>query len=148
MIKMTYPHHDFKIRNEEGRKVIFDELRKGWLKLTPEEWVRQNFVQYLLSKNYPSALIAIEKKIMVGEMNKRFDLLVFDRTHQPWMMIECKSAAIPLSADVLHQVLRYNIAIPSKYLVVTNGSYAVTFEKRDERLEELEEFPDFEQSET
>lgn len=144
MIKIAYPYHDFKIRNDEGKQVIFDDLRKLWLKLTPEEWVRQNFVQFLLSKNYPRTLLALEKKIMVGEMAKRFDILVFETTQQPWMLIECKASTVALTPDVLNQVLRYNITVPCKYLVITNGSYVMAFEKRGPVLEELEVFPQWE----
>lgn len=123
MIKIYYPHYPFKIKEEEiGKEFIFDELRKQWVKLTPEEWVRQNFIQYLLQvKKYPSSYIAVERKIKLGEMNKRFDLLVFDDAAQPWMIIECKAMNVALDKAVLWQVLHYNIAIPVKYLVVTNG---------------------------
>ena len=78
MIKIEYPVHEFRMKKENNREMIFDESRKTWLKLTPEEWVRQNFIRYLVqTKNYPSSLVAREKKIMVGEMVKRFDILVF-----------------------------------------------------------------------
>src|SRR5688572_20201292 len=112
MIKIEYPPHDFRMKKQEERQMIFDELRKVWLKLTPEEWVRQNFVRFLLSKDYPAALIALEKKIMVGEMIKRFDVLVYDSVHRPLMMVECKSMNVMLNEEVLNQVLRYNIAVP------------------------------------
>ena len=111
------------MKAEEGKEFIFDSLRKKWIVLTPEEWVRQNFVQYLLQvKNYPASLIAIEKEIKLGELKKRFDILVYDNNHQPWMMIECKAAAIKLDEKVLEQILRYNISVPVRYLVVTNGT--------------------------
>lgn len=144
MIKIEYPPYDFRIRREDDREVIFDELRKTWLRLTPEEWVRQNFVRYLVSKEYPQSLIALEKKIMVGEMPKRFDILVYDRRHHPWMMVECKSMNVPLSAEVLHQVLRYHIAVPVQYLVITNGSECISFKKENAQLVPLDAFPPFE----
>lgn len=144
MIKIDYPAQQFQIRNEGGREMIFDELRKSWLRLTPEEWVRQNFVRFLVSRNYPPALIAVEKKIMMGDMVKRFDILVFSRTHKPWMMIECKSMDIRLSEDVLMQVLRYNVAVPVQFLVITNGTHCMTFRKDGSRLLPVIEFPDFE----
>lgn len=145
MIKIGYPEHDFKVKQENNLRLIFDEIRKSWLKLTPEEWVRQNFIRYLIAvKNYPSALIAMEKKIMVGEMMKRFDILVFSRDHRPWMMVECKSMQVPLTEEVLNQVLRYNVGIPVKFLVITNGTNCMAFEKRNMQLVPLNEFPDFE----
>ena len=124
MIKLYYPPYQYKIKEEEGGKeYIFDGLRKQWVRLTPEEWVRQNFIQYLLQvKNYQAAYIAVERKMKLGEVNKRFDLLVFDKAAKPWMMIECKAMEVSLDKSVLWQVLHYNMAIPVKYLVITNGT--------------------------
>ena len=118
-----YPPYSYKIKEEQGKELIFDPSRKIWLRLTPEEWVRQNFIQYLLQTMlYPRSLIAIEKEIQLGDLKKRFDILVYDNNHLPWMMIECKSMDVPLDENVLAQVLRYHIAIPVPFLVITNGS--------------------------
>ncbi len=141
MIKIDYPQHNFRVKEEQGKKMIFDELRKSWLILTPEEWVRQNFVRFLLSQNIPAALIAIEKKIMVGELSKRFDIVVFDNNHRPWMIVECKAMSVALSEEVLHQVLRYHISIPAAFLTITNGTHSAVFGKEGGRLAELNEFP-------
>ena len=144
MIKIDYPVHQFRMKKENNREMIFDELRKTWLKLTPEEWVRQNFIRYLIhTKKYPSSLVALEKKIMVGEMVRRFDILVFSREHQPWMMVECKSTAVQLTEDVLGQALRYNIAMPVRYLVITNGVNCMAFKKQEMQLVPLDEMPDY-----
>jgi len=144
MIKIDFPNHSFKIKNDNNKELIFDEIRKTWLMLTPEEWVRQNFVNYLLRvKKYPPALVALEKKIMVGEMPKRFDILVYNNEHKPWMMVECKSINIALKEEVLTQVLRYNIAVPVNYLVITNGTSCMAFKKDNAQLVPLDEFPDF-----
>lgn len=131
MIKIYYPSHSFKIREPESKKEeIFDELRKLWVRLTPEEWVRQNFIQYLLQvKNYPASYMAVEKKMKLGELNKRFDILIFDKAAQPWMLIECKAVNESLDSRVLWQVLRYHMAIPVKYLVITNGEQCHAFVK-------------------
>src|SRR5262245_180548 len=110
MMTIDFPDPNFRIKKEEGKEFIFDSLRKRWLLLTPEEWVRQNFVQYLTRvKDYPASLIAIEKEIWLGELKKRFDILVYSRDHKPWMMIECKEMATQLNESVLRQALRYNI---------------------------------------
>ena len=123
MVVINYPEPDFRIKKENGKEFIFDALRKKWIMLTPEEWVRQNFVQYLLQeKKYPASLIAMEKEIRLGELKKRFDILVYDNNHQPWMMIECKAATIKLDDAVLQQILRYNITIPVPYIIITNGN--------------------------
>src|ERR1700678_1408794 len=129
MIKIYYPSDPFKIREpEKDKEESWDELRKQWVRLTPEEWVRQNFIQYLLLvKNYPASYIAVERKIKLGELNKRFDLMVFDRAAQPWMLIECKAMAERLDSKVLWRALRYNMATPLKYIVVTNGEECHAF---------------------
>jgi hypothetical protein len=146
MIKIHYPVHEFRMKKENNREMIFDESRKTWLKLTPEEWVRQNFIRYLIyNKKYPSSLVALEKKIMVGEMVRRFDILVFNKEHQPWMMVECKATSVPLSEDVLGQALRYNIAMPVRYLVITNGVNCMAFRKEEAKLLPLEEMPEYEE---
>jgi len=144
MLIIKYPEQRFQIRTEDGKDIIFDTLRKKWLLLTPEEWVRQNFVLYLTEvKKYPATLIAMEKMISLGELKKRFDILVYDRNHRPWMMIECKSPAIKLDEMVLHQLLRYHISVPTGFLVVTNGEYSYGWEKKQQQLHLIRELPDF-----
>lgn len=144
MIRIEYPSYHFRTKEENGKALIFDELRKLWLRLTPEEWVRQNFVRYLVEvKKYPAALIAQEKEMQMGELRKRFDILVYNRRHEPWLMVECKSTEVQLDGRVLEQVLRYNIAIPVQYLVITNGSFSVGFEKTGRSLNLLDTLPDF-----
>ncbi|MEI2739485.1 MAG: type I restriction enzyme HsdR N-terminal domain-containing protein [Chitinophagaceae bacterium] len=139
---INYPEPAFRIKKEDGRDFIFDSLRKRWIVLTPEEWVRQNFVQYLLRvKNYPTTLIAIEKEIKLGELKKRFDILVYNKDHQPWMMIECKAGEIKLDEKVLEQVLRYNISVPVRYLIVTNGEGCFGWVRRNEGLDSILEIP-------
>jgi hypothetical protein len=142
MVKVEFPPHNFKIKEEEGKEIIFDEIRKQWVRLTPEEWVRQNFIQYLIQvKKIPVALISVEKEIKLGELKKRFDILVFDTHHQPWMMVECKAMSVELNEDVLQQVLRYNVSVPVTYLVITNGSYTFCYENRNGKLTIVNELP-------
>jgi hypothetical protein len=143
MLDIAYPEPSFRLKQQEGRDYLFDPVRKRWLLLTPEEWVRQNFVQYLVQvKQYPVTLIALEKMIMLGELKKRFDILVYDRQHRPWMMIECKSPAVGLDDAVLHQLLRYHVAVPTGWLVVTNGTHSYGWEKRGGQLHPLDILPD------
>ncbi len=142
MLVIHYPEPDFLIKQEAGKDIIFDRLRKRWLILTPEEWVRQNFVQYLIKhKNYPSTLIAMEKVIRLGELKKRFDILVYDSNHRPWMMIECKSPTVKLDEAVLHQLLRYHISVQTGYLIITNGDFAYGWEKENRSLQLIRELP-------
>jgi hypothetical protein len=143
MIRIEYPDHPFRLKKEEGKEFIFDELRRQWIRLTGEEWVRQNFLQYLVQvKKYPSSLVAVEKEILLGELKKRFDILVFDRQHQPWLMVECKAMDIPLSEEVLQQVLRYNIAVPVEYVIITNGSHCAGFHRHNGQLHPIDCLPD------
>jgi hypothetical protein len=144
MVKIDYPPYQPKIKTEAGKELIFDEIRKRWVVLTPEEWVRQNFLQYLLQqKKYPAALIAVEKEIALGELKKRFDIVVYDSNTKPWMVIECKEMNTPLNAAVLDQGLRYNITLQVNYIVITNGSHCFAFENNKGQLEELKELPAF-----
>lgn len=123
---------------------MFDVIRKKWLLLTPEEWVRQNMIQYLLLvKNYPSSLIAVEKEIRLGELKKRCDLVVYNRASLPWMIVECKEMNVPLSEKALEQILRYHITLPADFLIITNGSFSFGFQKKDKEFFEINEFPKF-----
>jgi hypothetical protein len=142
MLPINYPSPAFRVKKQNEQEFIFDALRKKWLLLTPEEWVRQNFIQYLLQvMNYPSTLIAVEKEIMLGEMKKRFDLLIYNNEHQPWMLIECKSMDIVLTEETLQQVLRYNIPVPVPYLVITNGNTCYGWKRTPGELQLMTELP-------
>lgn len=130
MIEVNFPEPSFRLKKEKDVEFIFDPIRKQWIVLNEEEWVRQNFIQYLVQKlNYPAAFIAVEKEIMLGELKKRFDILVYDANHVPWMMIECKAATISLNSSTLQQALRYNISVPVPFLVITNGHYTYGWQK-------------------
>jgi len=144
MILIDYPQHEFRRRKQGGIDFIFDEFRRRWIKLTPEEWVRQNFVRFIVEvKKYPASLVAIEKEISLGEMRKRFDVLVYDSSHRPWMMVECKAMSVALTEGVLSQVLRYSISVPAPYLVITNGSYTTGWRKVGAGLQVMEKLPDW-----
>jgi hypothetical protein len=141
MLKIDYPNHPFKIKQDHGKHLIFDEVRKKWITLTPEEWVRQNFIQYLVQvKNYPSSIIAVEKEIQLGELRKRCDIVVY-KSHEPWMIIECKEQTVSLSDSVIQQILRYNISLKVKILVVTNGESTYAAQLDDGKIISLNELP-------
>jgi hypothetical protein len=144
MIKIEYPPYQPKIKKEENKEFIFDEFRKRWVLLTPEEWVRQNFLQYLTRiKKYPASLFAVEKEIKLGELKKRFDIVVYDTDTKPWMIIECKEMNVSLDKAVLDQALRYNITLNVPYLVITNGSYCMALELKDNTMMPINSLPDF-----
>ncbi len=142
MIKIDYPPFGGRIKKELDKELIFDPWRRRWIFLTPEEWVRQNFMQYLVTvMKYPPALVAIEKEIMVGEMKKRFDIVVYDNDTLPFMIVECKEMNVPLNEKVFDQVLRYNSILQARYVVITNGSYCHAFEKVNNRMVPVQVFP-------
>ena len=142
MIAVQFPEPQFSIRNEGQKRFIFDTIRKSWLLLTEEEWVRQNFINYLVrGLGFPSSLIAIEKEIQLNELKKRFDILVYDANHKPWMIIECKAPHVSLNENVLQQVLRYNMSVPVNFIVITNGHFTIAWEKKGESLSEIMLFP-------
>ncbi|RAV99178.1 type I restriction enzyme HsdR N-terminal domain-containing protein [Pseudochryseolinea flava] len=122
MIKLNLPEYAYKLSKVEGRIMIFDPLRKKHLVLTPEEWVRQHFVNYLVTElKYPKALIRLEGGLSYNQLQKRSDIVVFDRDAKPWMVIECKAPDQILSNETLHQASTYNATLRAKFLVVTNG---------------------------
>lgn len=144
MIKIDYPKNQVRTRQQTGANEVFDIIRKKWLLLTPEEWVRQNMIQYLLiAKKYPASLISVEKEIKLGELKKRCDVVVYNRNSLPWMIIECKEMNVPLSQKTIEQILRYHITLAATYLIITNGSYTFGFQKTGNEFIEINEFPDF-----
>lgn len=143
MISINYPEYPFKIQKEAGKDQIFDPLRKSWVVLTPEEWVRQNFIQYLIQvKNYPSTLIAIEKTIQLGELKKRFDIIVY-KNDSPWLLIECKEANVPITVKTLEQILQYQQVVEADYLVMTNGHTTYGAKIETGKLHYLQSLPDY-----
>ena len=141
MLQIEYPPHRFKIKEENKLEFIFDAIRKKWVRLTPEEWVRQNFIQYLIQrKNYPASLIAVEKEITLGDLKKRCDIVVY-KFDKPWMIVECKEKDTALSEAVLQQVLRYNISLRVNILAVTNGNQTYAVQIFSDTVAELNEFP-------
>jgi hypothetical protein len=143
MIQIPYPLHPFRIRETEGKEWIFDELRKQWVRLSPEEWVRQNILQYFLQvMNIPASLIAVEKEIKIGELRKRFDILVY-KSASPWLMVECKEMNVPIDETVLKQVLHYNTGIQVPYVMVTNGNITYAFEISDQGMIALDTLPSY-----
>jgi hypothetical protein len=142
MIAVQYPEPEFKMKKDGDKRYIFCIIRKQWFLLTEEEWVRQNFVQYLITVlNYPATLIALEKELRLNELKKRFDILIYDTDHKPWMLVECKEPNVVLNEIVLQQVLRYNMTVPVEYIVLTNGSNTIGWKKSDGKLNLLSELP-------
>lgn len=119
---LNLPTYSFKLKSEGGRNLIFDEIRKRYVTLTPEEWVRQNFIRYLINeKDYPAPLISLEKQFSYNRMKKRSDILVYSRKGIPALMVECKAPDVKINQTVFDQIALYNLKYNVPYLVVTNG---------------------------
>lgn len=122
MEKLNLPEYNFRIKTENGKQLIFDGIRKKFVALTPEEWVRQNFVQFLKQeKHFPESLMAVEKQIMVNSNPRRFDLLVYSRKGQPHLIAEFKAPNVKITQETFDQVVRYNMALRVERVVVSNG---------------------------
>jgi hypothetical protein len=139
MIEIKYPETKPLIRRENGKERIFCMIRKRWMVITPEEWVRQNFLLYLTEVLlFPASLIAVEKQLSVGEMKKRFDIVVYDKESRPCLIVECKEMNVALSENVLKQALQYNVSIRARYLFITNGSHTMLFENDGSNFREVD----------
>jgi len=121
MKKLNLPFFEFKIKKENKNNIIFDEIRKKWIVLTPEEWIRQNFIKYIISKNYPRSLINCEKVFYINKIPKRYDIVVYNSSWEVDILVECKSSDIKINKDHFDQVMRYNIELKSKRIILTNG---------------------------
>ena len=122
MQPLNFPSYKFRIKSNENKLFIFDILRKKYVSLTPEEWVRQHFIHYLIEeKNYPISLIAVEKKLTINKLTKRTDILVFNAEGVPYIIIECKAPAIKITQSAFDQIARYNLKLTATYLIVSNG---------------------------
>ncbi|SFP58837.1 type I restriction enzyme HsdR N-terminal domain-containing protein [Parafilimonas terrae] len=142
MLQINFPEHNFRIKKEKNKHIIFDEVRRRWVALTPEEWVRQNFLQYLIQvKNYPASLISVEKIIRVGDLSKRYDIVVY-KEHTPWLIVECKESNTPVDIKVIEQVIRYNMALAISYFVITNGNESFCYEISRNSFRELAALPE------
>lgn len=146
MQQLNFNSYDFRFRNTEGRISIFDEIRKKFIILTPEEWVRQNVVQYLLQeKKYPKSYINVEKVIKINGLVKRYDVVVFQPNGKLFLLVECKSTDIAINQTTFDQIARYNMVLESEYLMVTNGlnHYFCQMDYQNEKYNFLKELPAF-----
>ena len=146
MQKLQFPSYSFRFKNSENKIAIFDEIRKKFILLTPEEWVRQHVVQYLLQdKNYPKSYINIEKLIKVNELNKRYDIVVYLPNGELFLLIECKAPEVKITQQTFDQIARYNLVLNAKYLMVSNGlnHYFCKIDFENEKYVFLEELPNF-----
>jgi hypothetical protein len=120
--ELNLPQYSFRTAGKEGQEMILDPIRRKYVKLTPEEWVRQNFVRYLVNEGkYPAGLLGIESLFRFNKLKRRVDILVHNRSGQPVMIVECKSPDVKIDEAVFEQIADYNMKFKVPYLVVTNG---------------------------
>lgn len=146
MQRLNFPVFQFRLKNSENKTAIFDDLRKKFIVLTPEEWVRQHVVQFLIQeKKYPKSYINVEKQIKINQTNKRYDIVVFEPDGTIFLLIECKAPQININQTTFDQIARYNLELKAKYLMVTNGlnHYFCQMDFDNEKYLFLKELPDF-----
>ncbi len=147
MQALNLPNYPFQIKEEDKKTKIFDEIRAEYLVLTPEEWVRQHLVRYLIDvKGFPKGLIALEKGLKLHGMQKRMDILVYSRMGEPIFMVECKAPNIKIDQAVFEQIGRYNIRMRLPYLLVSNGleHYCAKIDFNTAKIEFLKDIPNYE----
>ena len=148
MIELNLPKYNFKIKETLTKLQIYDDIRKKYLVLTPEEWVRQNFVKYMVNElNYPKGLMAIEKGLKVNKLQRRTDVVVYNKAMNPMLIVECKATDVKITQETFNQIANYNIALKVPYLVVTNGlnHYISKIDFKDKSYLFIDEIPKFEQ---
>lgn len=122
MQQLQFPAYSFRFKSSENKISIFDPIRKKFVILTPEEWVRQHVIQFLtVEKNYPKSLINVEKVLVLNEMKKRYDLVVFNPDGSIHIIVECKAPQVEITQETFDQIARYNLSLKADYLMVTNG---------------------------
>ena len=146
MVVLNLPKAELSIKSKENKQFIFDIIRKKNMVLTPEEWVRQHVVHYLINHlNYPKSIIAVEKQLTINTLKKRFDILVFNTKGNPEIIIECKAPKVKITQDTFDQIARYNLNLNAKYLMVTNGlnHYFCQMDSENEKYVFLETLPNY-----
>jgi len=141
---LNFPAVKLRLREEKTQTQVFDVIRKRYILLTPEEWVRQHVIHFLAEeKKFPTGLIEIEKQISLFNTNKRVDILVRDKNLKPLLLIECKAADVILKQNEISQLTRYQITLQAPYCMLTNGLNHVVMKLEGEKVTFLQELPSY-----
>lgn len=146
MLELNLPKYQYRIEQRAGKLAIFDPIRKKFIVLTPEEWVRQHFVNLLNNHlNYPASLTSIETGHKYNSLTKRSDIMILDNQLSPLVLVECKAASVPIDESTVNQLAVYNTSCKAKLLIVTNGmvTYAGLCKESSDAFEALNEIPDY-----
>lgn len=144
---MNFPNYSFRFKNSENKIAAFDEIRKKFVILTPEEWVRFHTVQFLITeKHFPKSLINVEKQLILGKLIKRYDVVVYNSRGGIHLIVECKAPSIKITQSTFDQIARYNMSLKAEYLMVTNGldHFFCQLDYEQEKYRFLKEIPPFE----
>ncbi len=147
---LNLPQYSFRTKEMSGKMVIFDGFRHRWVVLTPEEWVRQNFARYLTEeKHFPASLVTIERSLRINQRDFRTDIVLFSKSGNPLVVVECKAPEVKISQQVFDQIARYNLDLRVSYLIVTNGlaHYCCRFDQSQLSYTFLPEMPDYKEIE-
>ncbi|MDB2463040.1 type I restriction enzyme HsdR N-terminal domain-containing protein [Algibacter sp.] len=146
MQALDFPKYSFRFKNSENKVSIFDPVRKKFIVLQPEEWVRQHCIQFLVrEKGYPLSLINVEKEIIINDLKKRYDIVVYNPNGSIHLIVECKAPKISINQNAFDQIARYNLELNATYLMVTNGlnHYYCQMDFENERYQFLKTIPEF-----
>lgn len=148
MQELNFPTYSFRFKNTENKRLIFDDIRKKFVVLQPEEWVRQHCIQYLIQqKGYPKSLINVEKELKLNNLRKRYDIVIFNSDGSIHLIVECKSQKIKITQATFDQIARYNLALNATYLMLTNGinHYYCQMDFENKRYHFLKDIPEYTQ---
>lgn len=146
MMPLRLPAGNFRVKSTEKGRLIFDPIRKKFVHCTPEEWVRQHVVHFLLSrKRVPNNLINIEKQLIINRTKKRYDVIVYNTNGSIYALIECKAPSVAITQEVFDQIARYNLALDAQYLMLTNGltHYFCTMDYDAQQYQFITDLPDY-----
>ena len=147
MEQLNFPKYPLRLKTRENKTLIFDIIRKKYVVLTPEEWVRQHCIWYLIhEKNIPQSLISVEKQLLLNHQKKRTDIVVYHKTGKPFLVVECKAPSVTITQDTFDQIARYNMELHSDFLFLTNGlnHFCCMMDHQNKKYEFLPEIPLFE----
>ncbi len=146
MLQLNLPEYNFRIKKLNEKLFIFDSQRKRYVSLTPEEWVRQHFIRFLIEvKKYPAACIAVEKELRMNGMKKRCDAILFDKNAHPAMIIEFKAPNIPITQQTFDQVAVYNAKLKVDFFIISNGieHYCCRVDAKNAKYEFFPDIPEY-----
>ena len=146
MYKLNFPLYQIPVKNKENKMLAFDSIRKKWLKLIPEEWVRLNCIEFLINeKKIPRSLISVEKEFKLNNLKKRFDIVVYNEKGEIYLLIECKAPNVKINQSVFNQISKYNLVLKSKFLMITNGidHYFFAMNYKNQQIDFLKELPNY-----